>query len=176
MSNNFFPRRSYRLWENVEKYSRAGQATDNNTVHAQCMLMPKATNTHSQYVILMAILLQQWLHERASMLRCIYRGADKSLARPGRKQASVSVRMPWISFGALPCRKKTWWQLASRCCWNRARPWHASELSSFLVGLRTYQHPGTLPVSLRTMPVLVLKKKPVFPVASDFSEIEAYLL
>ena len=38
--------------------------------------------------------------------------------------------------------KKTWWQLSSRCCWNRARPWHASELVSFLVGLRTYQHPG----------------------------------
>jgi len=37
--------------------------------------------------------------------------------------------------------KETWWQLASRCCWNRARPWHASELVSFLVGLRTYQHP-----------------------------------
>jgi len=36
--------------------------------------------------------------------------------------------------------KKTWWQLASRCCWNRACPWHASELVSFLVGLRTYQH------------------------------------
>jgi len=65
-----------------------------------------------------------------------------SLARPGRKQANVSVRIAWISFGALPCRKKkTWWQLASRCCWNRARPWHASELFSFLVGLRTYQHP-----------------------------------
>jgi len=47
-----------------------------------------------------------------------------------------------IYFGALPCKKKTWWQLASRCCWNRARPWHASELVSFLVGLRTYQHPG----------------------------------
>ena len=30
----------------------------------------------------------------------------------------------------------------SRCCWNHARPWHASELVSFLVGLRTYQHPG----------------------------------
>ena len=38
--------------------------------------------------------------------------------------------------------KETWWQLASRCCWNRARPWHASELVSFLVGLRTYQHLG----------------------------------
>jgi len=33
----------------------------------------------------------------------IYRSADKSLARPGRKQANVSVRMAWISFGALPC-------------------------------------------------------------------------
>ena len=37
---------------------------------------------------------------------------------------------------------KPWWQLASRCCWNHARPWHASELVSFLVGLRTYQHPS----------------------------------
>ena len=75
--------------------------------------------------------------------RISLQGADKSLARPGRKQANVSVRMVWISFGALPCRgKNTWWQLASRCCWNRARPWHASELISFLVGLRTYQHPG----------------------------------
>jgi len=48
--------------------------------------------------------------------------------------------MAWISFGALPCReKKTSWQLTSRC-WNRARPWHASELVSFLVRLRTYRY------------------------------------
>ena len=33
-----------------------------------------------------------------------YRGADKSFARPGRKQANIYVRMTWISFGALPCR------------------------------------------------------------------------
>jgi len=33
----------------------------------------------------------------------VYRVADKSLARPGRKQANVSVRMACISFGALPC-------------------------------------------------------------------------
>jgi len=78
-------------------------------------------------------------------IRSFYRGADKSLARLGRKQANVSVRMTRISFGALPCRKKkTWWQLASRCRWNRARPWHASELVSFLVGLTTYQHPGNI--------------------------------
>ena len=79
-----------------------------------------------------------------------YRGADKSIAWPGSQQANVSVRMAWISFGVLPCRgKKTWWQLASRCCWNRARPWHASELVPFLVGLRTYQLPGTVVLSLQ---------------------------
>jgi len=33
------------------------------------------------------------------------RGADKFLARPGRKEANVSVRMERISFGALPCQK-----------------------------------------------------------------------
>ena len=37
---------------------------------------------------------------------CQYRGADKSLARPGRKQVNVSVRLAWISFGALPYRKR----------------------------------------------------------------------
>jgi len=34
--------------------------------------MPKATNTHSQYVILMVFPLQQWFHERVSMLRYTY--------------------------------------------------------------------------------------------------------
>jgi len=50
----------------------------------------------------------------------------------------------WREFPSAPClaEKKTLWQLASRYCWNQARPWHASELVSFLVGLRTYQHTG----------------------------------
>jgi len=34
-----------------------------------------------------------------------YRGADKSLLRPGSKQSNVSFRMACISFGALLCRK-----------------------------------------------------------------------
>ena len=33
---------------------------------------PKATNTYSDYVILVALPLQQWLHESASMLRYTY--------------------------------------------------------------------------------------------------------
>ena len=51
----------------------------------------------------------------------------------------------WREFPSAPCfaGKQTWWQLASPCCWNRARPWHAFELVSFLVWLSTYQHPGT---------------------------------
>ena len=36
--------------------------------------MPEATKTRSEYVILIAIPLQQWLHERASVLRCTYMG------------------------------------------------------------------------------------------------------
>jgi hypothetical protein len=37
--NNFsFFRISYRLWDNVEKYGIAGQATDDDMAHAHCML------------------------------------------------------------------------------------------------------------------------------------------
>jgi hypothetical protein len=35
-------------------------------------LLSTATNTHSEYVILIAFPLQQWLHERACMLRSTY--------------------------------------------------------------------------------------------------------
>jgi len=44
----------------------------------------------------------------------------------------------WSEFPSAPClaeKKENWWQLASRFGWNRARPWHASELVSSLVGL-----------------------------------------
>jgi len=34
--------------------------------------IPKATHAHSEYVILIAFPLQQWLPERASMSRCTY--------------------------------------------------------------------------------------------------------
>ena len=34
--------------------------------------IPKVKNTHSKYAILIAFLLQQWLHERTSVLRYMY--------------------------------------------------------------------------------------------------------
>ena len=65
MINNFLFRKSFFLWDNVEKYCRAGQATDNNItrrMHTECCI-PKATNTHSEYVTLTAFPLQQRWHK-----------------------------------------------------------------------------------------------------------------
>ena len=53
------------------KSGRGRQATDDNII--RCMRfacwITKATDTRSEYVILIAFLRQQWLRERASMLR-----------------------------------------------------------------------------------------------------------
>jgi hypothetical protein len=38
MVSNFFSRKSCRLWDNVEKYYGAREATDDNMAHALCML------------------------------------------------------------------------------------------------------------------------------------------
>ena len=44
---------------NVEEYCKGEQATDDNMAHAHLMLVPKATDTKSEYVILIAFPLQQ---------------------------------------------------------------------------------------------------------------------
>ena len=53
--------------------------------------IPKATNTHSEYVMLIAFPLQQWLHEGASKLRNKYRVRHKSVKIPVRH---TSVNTP----------------------------------------------------------------------------------
>jgi hypothetical protein len=62
------------LYDNVEKYCWAWQATDYNIIWCMHIAywIPKATNTHSQYVILIAFPMQQWLHECTSMLCNLY--------------------------------------------------------------------------------------------------------
>jgi len=42
----------------VEIYARSRQATDDNMARAHCMLITKATDTHSEYVILVAFAMQ----------------------------------------------------------------------------------------------------------------------
>ena len=44
-----------------------------------------------------------------------------TVAYDGACSPNISVRIAWISFGALPYRKKILMIAASRCCWNRAR-------------------------------------------------------
>ena len=55
----------------MEKYPKAGQVTDDNTIlrmRIACWI-PKATNTHSEYVTVIVFPLQQWLPETVSLLR-----------------------------------------------------------------------------------------------------------
>ena len=73
-----------------------------------------------------------------------YRGAGKYLARAGRKQANVSVRMARISLGALPCRNKELDDSSRLDVVEIARvPDILPRLFPSWSGLRTYQHPGT---------------------------------
>jgi hypothetical protein len=72
MFSTFFFLKSCRLKDNVEEYRRARPVTDDNVGHKYRMLDIKATNTPSEYVILIVFSLQQWSHESASMLRSMY--------------------------------------------------------------------------------------------------------
>jgi len=66
----FFLGKSYRLWD-VGKYGTARQATDENIIRrmrSACWIT-KVTDTHSEYVILVAFQRQEWSRERAWMLR-----------------------------------------------------------------------------------------------------------
>ena len=55
----------------MEKCGRAGQDTDGNIIRRMRIegWIPKATGTHSEYVIFIAFPRQQWSRERALLLR-----------------------------------------------------------------------------------------------------------
>ena len=57
----------------MEKYGTARAATDDSIIQRmrQAFWITKATDTHLDYVVLIAFPRQQWFHERASML-CLY--------------------------------------------------------------------------------------------------------
>jgi hypothetical protein len=58
----------------VEKYGTARQATDDNIIRRmRCACwITRATDTYSEYLMLIAFRLQKWLCERALMLRYTY--------------------------------------------------------------------------------------------------------
>ena len=57
------------MWKNIVELDRP-----QITIWHMCIAcwVPKATNTHSEYVILIAFPLQQWLHERTTVLVYAY--------------------------------------------------------------------------------------------------------
>jgi hypothetical protein len=57
------------MWKNIVERGRSHMTI--RRMRIACWIL-KATNTHSQYVMLIACPLQQWLHERTSMLRHTY--------------------------------------------------------------------------------------------------------
>jgi hypothetical protein len=68
--NNFFSK-FVPFMRYVEKYGRVRQATDDNIIRRMSFAcwITKATDTHSEYVTFIAFQRQQWLRERASILR-----------------------------------------------------------------------------------------------------------
>ena len=67
MFNNFFLNHAFNgiIWKNIVELARPQR-----TIWRMCRTcwIPKATNTHSEYVICIVFPLQQWLHKCASML------------------------------------------------------------------------------------------------------------
>ena len=65
---------SCRSWDHKEQCCRTGQAIDGSITRRMrfACWITKATDTHSEHVILTALPLQKWLHERAFMLRYTY--------------------------------------------------------------------------------------------------------
>ena len=58
------------IWKNIVRDRRA---TDDNIIRRMRFVrwVTKATDTHSEYVILIAFAWQQWLRERASLLHVV---------------------------------------------------------------------------------------------------------
>jgi len=57
------------MWKNIVEWGRPQMKVWHMCI-ACCI--PKATDTHSGYVIHFALLLQHWSHEHASLLHCKY--------------------------------------------------------------------------------------------------------
>jgi len=68
MFNNFFSKieQFMSMWK---KYCRAGQARDKIWRMRIASWITKATNSHPEYVIIIAFPLQHWLNQRALMFR-----------------------------------------------------------------------------------------------------------
>jgi len=90
---SFFYRAVYEImWENI--LERGGPQMTIWRTRIACWI-PKATNTHSGFVILIAFPQQQWLHERSSVLyvhclSCIFYSAVE------KRVVSCNFHLNWV--------------------------------------------------------------------------------
>jgi hypothetical protein len=95
MFNNFFFRKSCRLWNNVEKmwWSQRGHKWQYNMANARYMLDKQGytrTRPHTEkYVILIAFPRQQWFRERASVLRYTYIACVVSSLKGSSRETAI---------------------------------------------------------------------------------------
>jgi hypothetical protein len=105
----------------MEKYGRAGQAPHDNMPLRITRWITKSTDKHSQYVIFTAFPRQQWLRERASMLRYTYFGSIRNfkvesyepLSGTGTYQidrGNKTYTLPWPPLYSVgPSAGSAWW-------------------------------------------------------------------
>ena len=104
---------SWDTWKNVVWLDRP-QITKWRTRIA-CWL-PKAINTYSEYVILIAFPLQQWLRERASMLRYTYIICPFfNLLSPCMRLGLSKERFTWTSQAVRSSETSTKFSQTKRC-------------------------------------------------------------
>jgi hypothetical protein len=100
-SINFFFRKSCRLWEYLLKYGTATQATDDNTIrHTRfACWITEATNTDSEYVILIAFPRRRWLSERSCYIymyiACLV--YSSAVNTPLSKATGLTAALPFTS-------------------------------------------------------------------------------
>ena len=137
--------------------------------HAWCLsrgLFPSGIPTKTLYSRLLFPIRAACRAHYHSYKQNTYGSSDTSFARPGRKQANVSVRIAWISFRAMSCRKKNLMSarvsmlLKSRasltCFWACFLPGRAKDLSA--PRYQTVTVRCTCLPSARCAPLLVLTK------------------
>ena len=87
----------------MEKYGRAGQATDDDIIRHMRIAcwITKPTDIHSEYVILIGFPRQQWLRERVLTSRYSYI-ACLLYVKPNRHFAFMTHPPPRVTFYLTP--------------------------------------------------------------------------
>jgi len=96
------------VYEAIKKYGRSGQPQITIWRMRIACCIAKTANTLSDYVIFIACLLQQWSHERASVLRFRTLPVLCSLFLVSRTGSSVGWKVKILS---QPCYRQERWPM-----------------------------------------------------------------